>query len=446
MATDRLNDRQIRLTKPRKKEYLLSDGQGLFLRVRPEGGKDWLFVYSFSGKRRKIGLGSLADVPLLTARKERDKARVALAQQIDPQIQQRINEAEQDAKRQSLAAQRARLSIKELFQRWEQVELSARKDAGHEVRRSFGKDVLPKLGDLAAEDVKRAHVAAVLDKVVERGARILARNLLGDLRQMFGFAIKRELVENDPTSHLKRNDYGTKLERERVLSEGEIKLLWRAIPSAKMAKANELALWIQLSTGCRIGEILQARWEHVDFDAGTWRIPEEIAKNSREHTISLSEFTLDQFRTLKTINGTKTTEQGKVVARTWVMPARRNESHLDKKTITKQVADRQRGDNEAFCNRTPYVKALILPGGKWTPHDLRRTAATMMVQLGVAPDVVERCLNHVEQNRMKRVYQRHNYKAEMGEAWRLLGDRLELLTRSDVDNVVRIDTPKVKAA
>ena len=59
-----------------------------------------------------------------------------------------------------------------------------------------------------------------------------------------------------------------------------------------------------------------------------------------------------------------------------------------------------------------------------------------MVQLKVAPDVVERCLNHVEQNRMKRVYQRHDYATEMKQAWQLLGDRLELLTREDADNVV----------
>ena len=427
MATNQLTDLQIKKAKPAAKEYLLTDGQCLYLRIRPDGSKDWMFIYRFGpeGKKRKISFGSLDDLPLASARIRRSECREAIKLGIDPQIRRSQLQAEQEAQRIALAANSSRLTVRELFERWERIELSARKDAGREVRRSFEKDVLSKLGDMAVEDVKRANVAAILDNVVERGARILARNLLGDLRQMFGFAIKRDLVENDPTSHLKRNDYGTKVERERVLSEEEVKQLWRMLPAAKMTIANQLALWVQLGTGCRIGEILQARWENLNLDAGTWRIPPETAKNAKEHTITLSDFALDKFKELHTINGNSA----------WVMPARKADNHVDLKTVSKQVADRQRGGKEAMSNRSANGSALILSNGRWTPHDLRRTAATMMVQLGVAPDVVEKCLNHVEQNRMKRIYQRHDYGAEMRHAWQLLGHRLELLTREDAENV-----------
>ena len=440
MATNQLSDLQIRKAKPKDKEYLLTDGQCLYLRVRPDGSKDWMFIYRFGpeGKKRKISFGSLDDLPLASARLRRNECRESIKQGIDPQLLRDQREAEQEAQRQAMAAHNVRLTVKELFLRWERVELSGRKDGGKEVRRSFEKDVLPAIGDLASEDVKRATIAAILDTVVERGARILARNLLGDLRQMFGFAIKRGLIENDPTSHLKRNDFGMKVERERVLAEAEIKALWKALPIAGMTKANQLALSIQLGTACRIGEILQARWEHVDLEAGTWRIPAANAKNAREHTIALSEFALVRFQSLNAITGTKKNAQGEDVACPWVMPARLTESHVDLKSITKQVADRQRGEKDAMSKRSTSGKALILSGGQWTPHDLRRTAATMMVQLGAAPDVVERCLNHVEQNRMKRIYQRHDYAAEMKQAWQLLGQRLELLACEDAANVVTI--------
>jgi integrase len=440
MATNQLSDLQIRKAKPKDKEYLLTDGQCLYLRVRPDGSKDWMFIYRFGpeGKKRKISFGSLDDLPLASARLRRNECRESIKQGIDPQLLRDQREAEQEAQRQAMAAHNVRLTVKELFLRWERVELSGRKDGGKEVRRSFEKDVLPAIGDLASEDVKRATIAAILDTVVERGARILARNLLGDLRQMFGFAIKRGLIENDPTSHLKRNDFGMKVERDRVLAEVEIKALWKALPGSGMTKANQLALSIQLGTACRIGEILQARWEHVDLEAGTWRIPAANAKNAREHTIALSEFVLARFQSLNTITGTKKNAQGKDVACPWVMPARLTESHVDLKSITKQVADRQRGEKDAMSKRSTSGKALILSGGQWTPHDLRRTAATMMVQLGAAPDVVERCLNHVEQNRMKRIYQRHDYAAEMKQAWQLLGQRLELLACEDAANVVTI--------
>ncbi|MFZ5525349.1 MAG: site-specific integrase, partial [Pseudomonadota bacterium] len=96
------------------------------------------------------------------------------------------------------------------------------------------------------------------------------------------------------------------------------------------------------------------------------------------------------------------------------------------KTVTKQVADRQRGKNP-MSGRTKLVDTLTLPGGQWRPHDLRRTGASMMAELGVLSDVVERCLNHAEENKMKRIYQRATYEAQMQEAWRMLGQRLELL-------------------
>lgn len=79
----------------------------------------------------------------------------------------------------------------------------------------------------------------------------------------------------------------------------------------------------------------------------------------------------------------------------------------------------------------------MLPGGKWTPHDLRRTGATLMGSLGVHGDVIEKCLNHKEENKLKRVYQRQELKAEQAHAWRVLGDRLELLI-GDNSNVIPI--------
>jgi integrase len=92
-----------------------------------------------------------------------------------------------------------------------------------------------------------------------------------------------------------------------------------------------------------------------------------------------------------------------------------------------------------MSNRSSKSGSLILPGGKWTPHDLRRTGATMMTALGVLPEVAERCLNHLEENKVKRTYQRYSYHNEMKEAWRLLGERIELLTLQDASKVITAD-------
>ncbi|MGF6303424.1 MULTISPECIES: tyrosine-type recombinase/integrase [Paraburkholderia] len=82
------------------------------------------------------------------------------------------------------------------------------------------------------------------------------------------------------------------------------------------------------------------------------------------------------------------------------------------------------------------------PGGNWTPHDLRRTAATLMGELGAHGDVIEECLNHVEPSRIRRRYQRQDRSAEQREAWRLLGERLDLLTREDASNVATLPARK----
>ena len=342
--------------------------------------------------------------------------------------------AERNAVDAEAAKEAARLTVKELFDRWEKLELKSRKDSGSEVRRSFVKDIFPTLGDVAAEDVKRSMIAASLDSVVERGAPIIARNLLGDLRQMFGFAIKRDYVENDPTSHLRRDDFGRKVERARILDDAEIKMLPEKLEGADMKSASIAAVWIMLSTACRVGELSQAQWLHIDFEAGTWWIPPDIAKNGKEHTVYLSDFAKAHFKTLRRlVEDFAQHEGGNQIAEvsTWVLPASHRDGHVCLKSLAKQIGDRQRGDKAAMKNHTKLTTALELPRGKWTPHDLRRTGATLMGVLGVRPDVIEKCLNHVEQNRLVRIYQRQTLFSEQAEAWRLLGERLELLTNEN---------------
>jgi integrase len=97
------------------------------------------------------------------------------------------------------------------------------------------------------------------------------------------------------------------------------------------------------------------------------------------------------------------------------------------------VADRQR-DGDKIAGRSKQIDALRLSGGQWRPHDLRRTGASMMAELRAMPDVIERCLNHTEESKMRRIYQRATYEGPMREAWELLGARLELL-ESKPDNV-----------
>lgn len=86
---------------------------------------------------------------------------------------------------------------------------------------------------------------------------------------------------------------------------------------------------------------------------------------------------------------------------------------------------------KVMSNRSAMAHALLLQGGKWTPHDLRRTGATLMTMMGVLPEVAERCLNHTEENKVKRIYQRHSYTREMSDAWFQLGHYLNDLINNE---------------
>ncbi|MDX9976348.1 MAG: tyrosine-type recombinase/integrase [FCB group bacterium] len=417
----------------------ISDGGGLFgeVRARADGSVSIRFKYAFrwQGKLAWHQCGTFPDTGIADIRAERDRARQKVADGINPADEKKAAKIEANAKNEAIIAeakrQAARRSVSHLFESWAKVELIQHKDGGKEARRMIALHVLPVIGELAVADVRKSHIAEVLDPMLSRGTPRMAKVILGKMRQMFRFAVERDLIEADPTATFKKSKVGGKdVERDRVLSEEEIRELAQKAPQAALAYSTETAIWVQLSTCCRIGELLAARWDHLDLKGGTWNIPAENSKNGKPHTIYLSEFAVVQFEKLKTLNGNSA----------WCYPNRDDDGPVDSKSVTRQVGDRQRDGRIALSKRSPHTAALMLKGGRWTPHDLRRTGATLMTILGVLPEVAERCLNHVEENRIKRVYQRHTYTNEMREAWRLLGERLELLTRADTSNVATLHT------
>lgn len=417
----------------------LNDGGNLRGKVRlSQDGKVSVFFvwrYTLHGQTRDYYCGTWPDKSLADIRAKRDKAKVGKDDGEDPaldkqiqRMEKRVTSARRKAELQQaadeLAAYRSRPTVVQVYELWDAMILATRKDRT-ELQRSWQKDVLPTIGKVAIQDINRAHIIKILDMILARGARRLATRTLGELRQFFGYAISREFLEVDPTRRLKKKDFGgADTERDRVLSEKEIQALARQLPLANLYRPTEIAIWLMLATGCRVGELTSARWEHVNPDQHTWALP--VTKNGRPHTVILSPFALDQLEALRALNPDSD----------WLYPNREGTGPLDSKAITRQIHDRQRPS--ALSNRTQACAALNLPQGAWTPHDLRRTAATLMGDLGIRPDVIERCLNHVESNRIQRTYQRQKLENEQAEAWRKLGARLELLikTATDPQNIV----------
>jgi integrase len=448
-----ITDKQM-TAKPQKAIWLIEDaprGCGRFMaRIRMNNERLFYFRYTdIAGERVFLPLGAYDPngTDGLTLKEARTKAGEwsrlyqsgvrNLREHLEAEEAARV--AARDAELARLAAEKAateaeqirqaaRKSVADLFEHWAQVELVRRKDKGAEIRRMFGKDVLPLLGQLAVADVNKGHITEVTDTLLARGVNRMAKLIFSLMRQMFRFAVDRDLIEHDPSASIRKAKIGGKdVERDRVLSDGEIRQLHRQIPEAGLLATTEAAVWVALATCCRIGELLSARWEHVDLEKRSWLIPAESSKNGKPHTVYLPDFVVRQFERIQSINGSSA----------WCYPNTGNTAPVCSKTVTKQLSDRQRPPSKGtMSGRTGKAQALLLPGGKWTPHDLRRTGATVMTSLGVLPEVAERCLNHTEENKVKRIYQRHNYAKEMNEAWSVLSEHLEDLTRSDVGNVV----------
>jgi integrase len=410
------------------------------------------FQFRWEGIYTRFSCGTWPNKSLTEIRKERNEARDLVAKGINPNENKRAGKVRQKAE---LAAQLAEadrqkskeLTLLDLAGEWLRDGV-ARKDGNAELRRKFVKDLYPALGSKVISSISEHDLRNLVRSVMARGATRQAISLFSDIVQMFGWAQKRQpwrtlLIDGNPADLVEINklvpsDYQE--ERTRILSSIELQELYQrfqkmtadyaALPAGEkydgirpLKPESQLTLWICLGTLCRIGELLQAEWKNVNLENGVWFIPVANVKGSRgkkqDHHVFLSAFAIHYFSKLRLLTGNSQ----------WCFPAKHHDGHVDLKVVSKQVGDRQsRFKNRKPLSRRRHDDTLVLSGGangEWTPHDLRRTGATMMQAWGISLDVIDRCQNHVlAGSRVRRHYLHHDYAEEKKEAWNLLGEKL----------------------
>lgn len=305
----------------------ISDGDGLSgeVRVASDGAITIRFKYAYKseGKVSWHQCGTWPVRSLEAIRAERDHARGQLKQGVDPSDQRKADRLEAQAKVQAVIAKAARdeaenLPLEAMFEAW-MLDGVKRADDNAELRRSFEKDVLPVLGRKPVRAVEEGDIRAVLRAVIGRGTYRMASRIYADLVQLFAWAEARKpwralMVEGNPTklvelTKLLPHGCDPDAERDRVLSADELRELqlklanmesaYAAAPAGTkysvdrpLKKETQLALWICLSTLCRIGELLKARWEHVNLKASEWFVPAENTKTGVSWKVYLSPFAL----------------------------------------------------------------------------------------------------------------------------------------------------------
>lgn len=394
----KFTDRYVLNLKPKADRYEVWDGSGLGVRVSAKR-KAWVMMYRYQDKPRRLTLGTYPEMSVAQAHEAHRKALAELEQGNDPGAKV-VQERQEERHAPTVAALAA-----EYLEKW----VKKRNRAAPEIERILNKDVLPKWASRKAREITRREVISLLDSIAERGP-IMANQTLAVIRKMFNFAVDRAILEVSPCIRIKAP--GPLKQRERVLSDEEIKALWTGLDKAAMAPGTRLALKLQLATAQRKGEVALLRWEQVDWNAATWTIPGETAKNGKAHNVPLSPLALDLLKQAKEL----------AAGSVWVFPSPR---HNGAAPMGATAAD------HAMRKALPVMGLADL-----TPHDLRRTAASHMTALGIPRLIVAKILNHTDRS-VTAIYDRHSYDPEKRDALEKWARKLRALVATD-GNVTRL--------
>jgi integrase len=444
----------------------LSDGEGLHGTVRFAQKVSIHFRYQFrwQGKLAWHYCGIYPASDIADIRAERDKARDLVKSGVDPRTDKKAAKIEAQAARlETIRIEEEKrndqLSFNDLFTAWIKDGV-ARGDGNKYLIQSFNKYSSPVLGNIELRLLTEHHLRNLYRDVIAKGKTATAVKLSTDIGQMLRWAEKRKpwralMIDGNPSELVEiekiiPDDYDPI--RTRLLSIEEIYKLNQIFINTEqqyllapkkyeidrpLIPEVQIALWICLGTVCRIGELLMAKWKNINLDERTWFIPSlDTKNNSGDQIVYLSDFTHDQFQKLYAITGETISYKNdgtKVVTKNeYAFPARLKEGHVCLKSVSKQVGDRQ----VKFKSRTRKLKkrvannSLALGEQEWTPHDLRRTGATLMQKLKINRDVINLCQNHTIGTKIDRSYLLDDYADEKREAWNKLGDRLEAILNS----------------
>jgi integrase len=336
-----------------------------------------------------LTLGTYPALSLADARDQATAAKYTVAKGEDPALQK------QSAR---IAPTVADLATQYLDRYAKNHKKSWRDDA-----RLLHREVLPEWGRRKAHDITRKDVLVLLDSIVERGSPIQANRILALIRVMFNWAISRDILEHNPCYQVKAPSKEN--QRDRVLTEEEIRLVWNACGQLDPVLAAYFQ--IRLLTAQRGGEIRAMHWNDIDMDTGWWTIPASIAKNGLAHRVPLSATVQQLLQSLRATTGSTS----------WVFPSPR------------------RSEKPIVNVRKPALRLCALSGVNFIPHDLRRTAASHMTSIGISRLVVSKILNHAEVG-VTKVYDRHSYDAEKRQALDLWGRKVVSLIMGETSKVI----------
>ena len=399
MATDKLDGPKIKALTPRDKPYRVSDGNGLYIEVRPNGAMYWRQKYRYQKKQKILAHGVYPRVSLKKAREKRKEALDLLGENIDP------------AKHKKQVKLIAANTFEEIAREWiDQHSSSWTKGHTLSVTRRFEQNLFPYLGDEPIDKISPRQLLDVLKMVEKRGALDVAARLRQKSEAVFAYAIRTELAEVNPAAQLKGVLKTRPVTHRAALDRKELPELLGKLDTYQGDPVTIAATRMLLLTFVRTGELRGATWDEIDWDEQMWRIPASRMKMNRDHLVPLSSQARSILDDLKSITGEK--------------------EHV--------FASPVKPLQPISANTVIYALYRMGYHSRATGHGFRATASTILNEMGYNPDAIERQLAHVERNKVRAAYNRSEYldiRIEMMQAW---ADFLD----SMADNIVPIRSAK----
>jgi integrase len=407
MGDAMFTDRQIRNLKPECKLKDIRGGRGFGIRIKPDGTKIFFYGYDspVTGARRFFTLGEYPGLSLEEARIKHGDAYKMVKAGGDPLEVKRLKDEER----------RKAPTVEDLIDEYIEKHAMVNKKSWQEDKRCLEKEVLPLWGKRRARDITKRDVVLLLEGIVKRGSPVMANNTLEKIRRMFNFAVERDILEFTPCYGIKKP---TKKEhKDRVLTDNEISTVWTGLESAAMSEEMRRALKLILVTAQRPGEVIGLHSDEIDGD--WWTIPVGRAKNGKTHRVFLTPMA-------KKLIGEK---------KGYIFESPRKGKPMDVNSVAFSVrrsfeAPKTEGkepSGKALTGEedTGHLEKIVME--PWTPHDLRRSAATNMSALGYSDEVIDAVLNHVKKG-VVAIYNRHRYDKEKQVALDAWGRRLATIT------------------
>ncbi|MGE6223823.1 integrase domain-containing protein [Aeromonas media] len=379
MSKDKLTDSKLRTAKPEAKEYNLGDGDGLYLRVKPNGARLWVFNYyrPSDKKRANISFGPYPDVTLAAARERRREARALLAQAIDPKRHKEEQLAIVQAQQETCSNTFERMAAKWLELKRHDVSEAYAADSW----RSLELYVLPFIGSMPINQIRAPKVIEMLRPIEADGKHETVRRLCQRINEILDYSVNHGLLDANPCAAIRKVFKKPSKKHMPTLKPTELPMLMADIANGRLDHTTRCQIEWSLHTLVRPGESAGTRWDEIDFEGRVWNIPADRMKMDRPHRVPLTSQALSLLERMKPISG----------HRPYVFPGYRDPlGHINNQSAN------------AALKRLGY-------GGRLVAHGLRSLGSTTLNEQGFNPDAIEAALSHSDENEIRRAYNRTDY-------------------------------------